>query len=313
MDPQHQIWRSGNRQGLWRGLLQASPDARGRYRETGQSLVELVVVAGFLLVPLMLMGVYVGKWGYLQDRSIEAARYAAWERVVSRTAPPASRNWSALKSDEDLQREVAIRFFGGRNEQLQAVASSARLANGSSLEPLLHKHDGQPLLVEREKNIQVATHEQPFADGWTTTAMMALNKITGNPLQMTGPTVATVSVTAAGIPNRIFREVGLENPLTFTAQAAVLTDSWAANGPDEEVSLLRNDFMRPQELVAKGKVAFDFSGLALYGLGLPLGNLFREFTDFSKDPDKYHVKIDPEQQFGDRLQPKPQIPAYQGP
>ena len=102
-------------------------------RERGQALTEVVVVAGFVLVPLLILGVYVGKWGYLQDRSIEAARYAAWERVVSPAAPPAGREWASLKSDADLQKEVSIRFFGGRGERLTAVTSSAgaaRIASG---------------------------------------------------------------------------------------------------------------------------------------------------------------------------------------
>lgn len=297
------------------------PPAGGKMRqEAGQSLVELVVVAGFVLVPLLLMGVYVGKWGYLQDRSIEAARYAAWERVVSRTAPPQGRSWTALKSDADLQNEVSIRFFGGRNERLTAVtggASPAQMASGSSREPLLRKHDGQPLLVKREKNIQVATQEEGFKGGWTGGVMNALNKITGNPMKMTGPTVATVSVTAAGVPQRLFAEVGLQDPLKFTAQAAVLTDPWSANGPREEESLQRNGFMKQQEALAKTKAGFWGAGWALYIAGLPLdvfnGGLFSEFMKFHNDPDKFGIKIDPEQQFGDRLQPKSRIPSYQGP
>lgn len=301
---------------LERGLVLALRDSGAGNRQAGQALVEFVVVAGFVLVPLLLLGVYVGKWMYLQDRSIEAARYAAWERVVSRTAPPKDRTWSAFKSDTDLQNEVAIRFFGGRKERLTAVTGSAnagQLASGSSAEPLLHKHDGQPLLVEREKNIQVATREVAFDGGWSGKAMNAFDKITDNPMQMTGHTVATVSVTAAGIPQRLFTEVGLDQPLKFTAQAAVLTDPWTANGPGEEETLLRKGFMMPQEALAKTKVAFATTGIFLYGLGLPLGNLFEEFMGFWNDPDKFRVKIDPEQQFGDRLQPKPQIPAYQGP
>lgn len=290
-------------------------------REGGQSLVEFVVLAGFVLVPLLLMMAYVGKWAYLQNRSIEAARYAAWERTVSRVTPPNGREWAALKSDADLRNEVAIRFFGARNERLTAVTGSAdatKVASGSSAEPLLHKHDGEPLLVEREKNIQVETAERPFDGGWTQGAMNAINKITGNPMQMTGPTVATVSVTAAGIPQRLFREVGLQDPLDFTAQAAVLTDPWSANGPQEEARLLRNNFLDKQELLAKGKVGFGATGYALYLEGFLLdwtggGGLFSEFRKFWNDPDKYGIRIDTEQQFGDRLQPKPNIPNYTGP
>ncbi|XTI72236.1 hypothetical protein ACQAYK_11180 [Acidithiobacillus sp. AC3] len=285
-------------------------------REKGQALTEVVVVAGFVLVPLLILGVCVGKWGYLQDRSIEAARYAAWERGVSPAAPPVGRDWASLKSDADLQKEVSIRFFGGRGERLTAVTSSAgaaRIASGSSPEPLLRKHDGQPLLVQREQNITVATRQEAFDGGWTSGVSNALNRLAGNPLQMTGPTVAAVTVSAAGLPQRIFAEVGLGDPLQFRAQAAILTDLWTANGPGEEEHLLRDGFMKPQELVSKSKVAFSVAGQAFYLATWPLGNLAEEFEKHWNDPDRDRLRIDTEQQFGDRLQPYPQIPPYPGP
>ncbi|MGE0049565.1 MAG: hypothetical protein AB7T01_11630 [Acidithiobacillus sp.] len=297
---------------------------RWPFREKGQALTEVVVVAGFVLVPLLILGVYVGKWGYLQDRSIEAARYAAWERVVSPAAPPAGRAWASLKSDADLQKEVSIRFFGGRNERLTAVtgsAGAAGLATGSSREPLLRKHDGQPLLVQREQNITVATRQEAFDGGWTSGVSKALNRLAGNPLQMTGPTVAAVTVSAAGLPQRIFAEVGLGDPLQFKAQAAVLTDPWTANGPGEEERLLREGFMKPQAETSKLKslpvVGFNAWGEILYWLGtpwgFPLGNMFGEYEKYRGDPDRDRLKIDTEQQFGDRLQPYPPIPPYPGP
>ncbi len=285
-------------------------------RERGQALTEVVVVAGFVLVPLLILGVYVGKWGYLQDRSIEAARYAAWERVVSPAAPPAGREWASLKSDADLQKEVSIRFFGGRNERLTAVigsAGAAGLATGSSGEPLLRKHDGQPLLVQREQNITVATRQETFDGGWTSGVSNALNRLAGNPLQMTGPTVAAVTVSAAGLPQRIFAEVGLGDPLQFKAQAAVLTDPWTANGPGEEERLLREGIMKRQETLSKKKVGFSIAGQLFYLATWPLGKLAEEFEKHWNDPDRDRLKIDTEQQVGDRLQPYPPIPPYPGP
>ncbi len=290
--------------------------AQGTTYERGQALTETIVVAGFFLVPLMLLGVYVGKWAFLQDRSIEAARYAAWERVVSRAAPPAGRSWTAMKSDDELRAEVSVRYFGGRGERITAIAGNANaadLAKGSSQEPLLHKHDGQPLLVEREKNITVASHEEAFDGGWSGGAMNALGQLAGNPLQMTGPTVAAVTVLAAGLPQKLFSEVGLGTPLQFKAQAAVLTDPWSANGPGEEEQLLRNGFMRNLDLLSRGKVPFTVGATTLYYLGFPLGKLFDEAKKHIDDPDKNQLKIDTNLQFGDRLQPMPTMPNYTGP
>ncbi len=285
-------------------------------RQEGQALTEVVVVAGFVLVPLLLLGVYVGKWAYVQNRSIEAARYAAWERVVSPASPPQGRSWSSLKSDTDLQHEVAIRFFGARGERLTAVTGSAdagTLASGSSREPLLRKHDGEILLVERENNITVSTREEGLDPGLLGGLNNALNRLTNNPLASTGPTVATVSTTVAGLPQRIFAEVGLGNPLQFTAQAAVLTDPWTANGPQESEAIQRNGFLKYLDTVSKGKIPFNYSSQALYYEGLLLGNLFSEYQKHWNDPDRDQMKIDVEQQYGDRLQPMPRIPDYTGP
>jgi len=287
--------------------------------ESGQALTETVVVAGFVLVPLLILGVYVGKWAFLQDRTIEAARYAAWERVVSRSAPPANREWASLKSDADLQHEVSIRFFGDRGERITAVTGSTnadQLAKGSSREPLLRKHDGQPLLVEREKNITVATREEPLNGSVFTKASNALNGLVNNPLEMTGPTVAAVTVSAAGLPQKIFREVGLQNPLQFKAQAAVLTDPWSANGPTEEERLLRNHFMSRLNQISLLKDPFNYTAYLLWQVtgGIFGGDgLFSEYGKHWNDPDRDRLKIDTSLQFGDRLQPRPNIPNYTGP
>ncbi|MHB8236598.1 MAG: hypothetical protein ACYDDD_03940, partial [Acidithiobacillus ferrivorans] len=55
--------------------------------ERGQSLTEFVVVAAFALIPLFFLVIYSGKWSFTQLRTIEAARYVAWERTVWRDQP----------------------------------------------------------------------------------------------------------------------------------------------------------------------------------------------------------------------------------
>ncbi|MBU2820805.1 hypothetical protein HF288_05630, partial [Acidithiobacillus caldus] len=247
-------------------------------------MTETVVVAGFILVPLLILGVYVGKWAYLQDRTIEAARYAAWERTVSPLSAPKSRDdWVSLKSEDDLANEVRLRFFGGRNERITAVtgsAGAAGVAKGSSPEPLLRKHDGEPLLIKREGNITVKTREEAFDGGWAAGAMGALSSLAGSPLPMTGPTVAAVTVSATGLPQRIFSEVGLGDPLQFKAQAAVLTDPWSGS-PDDEKRIVES-LIKPQRSI-DSTVGNFFRGLAQLLNGLSFG-LFSEAGDLN---DKY--------------------------
>lgn len=299
-------WRqAGSRE---EGLLWESGWSIGK-GEGGQAMTETVVVAGFILVPLLILGVYVGKWAYLQDRTIEAARYAAWERTVSPLSAPKSRDdWVSLKSEDDLANEVRLRFFGGRNERITAVTGSAGagdVARGSSPEPLLRKYDGQPLLIKREENITVNTREEAFDGGWAAGAMGALSSLAGSPLPMTGPTVAAVTVSATGLPQRIFSEVGLGDPLQFKAQAAVLTDPWSGSPKDEE--RIVESLMKPQRIIdsSAGNVFRLWAqALDLAGLGL--------FMEAAKLNDHY-LDVDTNLQFGDRLQPAPAIPPYKGP
>ena len=251
--------------------------------EKGQSLAEFAIVAAFALVPLFLFSIYVGKWSFTQLRGIEAARYVAWERTVWRAAPPPGRDWPAIKGDDTLRQEVAMRFFGGRDERLEPVTAVQSASTGPSPEPLIHRHDGQPLVPERER-ITVTTSIEKDASALGK-AIQGLQNIGAFPLEMSGPVVATVSVPVSGIPQ--FPE--LSRPLDFRAQAAVLGDGWSANGPGEEKKIVRS--MAPQLGLLDNPV--------IRGAASLLSWVFPEYQRFEPS------KVDPEVQYGDRLQPFP--------
>ena len=252
--------------------------------ERGQALTEFVVVAAFALIPLFFLVIYTGKWSFTQLRTIEAARYVAWERTVWRDQPPHGREWLALKSDADLRNEAAMRFFGPHNAGL----SNANTGRGQNVDPILTRHDGQPLLRDLA-NIQVATHEESISTGVSMKFLGALMKLTDIPLRMTGPTVATVGVQLEGLPGYAYLA---DNPLArgpqFTAQAAVLTDAWTANGPAEEVRFVKK--LLPTAYLDNGAVN------TVKSVG---GFLFPELNHLE------FGHIDSEVQYGDRLQPYP--------
>jgi len=250
--------------------------------EHGQSLTEFAVVAAFALIPLFFLVIYTGKWSFTQLRTIEAARYVAWERTVWRSQPPQGRGWVAIKPDADLRDEAAVRFFGQHGMAL------ANTGNGTIIDPILTRHDGRPLLRDLT-NIQVATHEETISSGVSMNFLGTLMKITDIPLRMTGPTVATVNVQLEGLPGYRYLP---DNPLAsgplFTAQAAVLTDAWTTNGPAEEVRMVKK--LLPTAYLDDGAIK------AVPTVG---GTLFPEL----KRLDFGHV--DPEVQYGDRLRPYP--------
>ena len=252
--------------------------------ERGQSLTEFVVVAAFALIPLFFLVIYTGKWSFTQLRTIEAARYVAWERTVWRDQPPQGREWLAIKSDADLRNEAAVRFFGPHNAGL----SDANTGSGQNVDLILTRHDGQPLLHDLA-NIQVATHEEPISTGVSMKFLGTLMKLTDIPLRITGPTVATVGVQLEGLPGYAYLP---DNPLArglqFAAQAAVLTDAWTANGPTEEVRIVKK--LLPTAYLDNGAMN------TVKSVG---GFLFPELNRLE------FGHIDPEVQYGDRLQPYP--------
>lgn len=71
-----------------------------RGRQRGQAMVELVIVAAFVLVPLFLAIPIIGKYIDVRTAAVEASRYAAWERTVWYGGASASTiSWSDVTPD----------------------------------------------------------------------------------------------------------------------------------------------------------------------------------------------------------------------
>ncbi len=113
-------------------ILRAKADVRTLRSQNGQALIEFTIAAAFLLVPLFLMLAYVAKYHDMQSATIQAARYAAWERTVyfggetwecnydektyRAKGKPNDAKWAcgtAWKSDADIRNDVGRRFFKG--------------------------------------------------------------------------------------------------------------------------------------------------------------------------------------------------------
>lgn len=250
--------------------------------EQGQSLTEFIVLAAFAWIPLFFLIIYTGKWSFTQLRSIEAARYVAWERTVWQESPPSGRDWLAVKSDDALRNEAALRFFGPNGSGLTHVSQGS----GKTVDPILTRHDGQPLLRDLT-NVKISTRKENISNGVSMKFLGTLLKMTRIPLQMTGPTVATVTVQLEGLPSYGYLP---GNPFSagpqFQAEAAVLTDAWTANGTGEEVRIVKT-FM-PSAYLDNGMTN------VVKTLG---GVLFPELNRLE------FGKINPEVQYGDRLQP----------
>lgn len=112
----------------------------------GQALTEFLIVATFLLMPLLLLiPVIAGLISQKQDVEI-AARYAAWERTAwYREASRSSGGSDTVKTDEQIAREIDARIFSADIEPVTSPAGEPSRLDALSYRP----HDGQSMLSGR--------------------------------------------------------------------------------------------------------------------------------------------------------------------
>jgi len=113
-----------------------------RQHQRGQALAEFTIAAAFVLIPLFLMIPLLGKFMDMKATTIQAARYAAWER----TAWYGSSEWAVgQKSDAQIQSEVQQRFFSDApTAPMRSTDQNQTGAVGGK--PLWHDHAGTSML-----------------------------------------------------------------------------------------------------------------------------------------------------------------------
>jgi len=89
------------------------PLAWNAYRkQAGQAMTEFSIAATFVLIPLFLMIPLLGKFLDMKASTIQAARYAAWERTVWTNSSDWTNHADSLtKDDAALKTELTKRFF----------------------------------------------------------------------------------------------------------------------------------------------------------------------------------------------------------
>ena len=131
--------------------------------QQGQAMTELNIVAAFVLLPLFLLIPIMGKYIDIKHTTVQSARYVAWERTAyfpNINAMPEdvddlntiSRNNLPTKTDNQLQREAVLRFFGPNNENAVIVSSQSASLNQSNLHTLWRDHTNQPLINTNNLN-----------------------------------------------------------------------------------------------------------------------------------------------------------------
>jgi hypothetical protein len=204
-------------------------------------MIELVIAAGLLLVPLFLAIPLLGKYLDMRAAAVQTSRYAAWERTVWYGGNAASslgwfgvsKKWQANeKDDTKIRNEIGVRLLS-ETTATTAFASSDRDAGAFSggVKTIWQDRNGKKLL-ENYDDVQNAVANQQ-APG---TLNLVLDPIanfasTLGPfvLETKGEYAATVTVKVKDIDYNSF--LALNSTATFSESNVLLANGWSANGP----------------------------------------------------------------------------------
>jgi hypothetical protein len=130
-----------------------------RHTETGQAMVEFLVVTMFATSVLFIALAMLGKFSDIRNKTLLGSRYAAWERSVwldekAGDAPDSEHNWftaygsgalQLTKSDAGIQREFLQRTIAANGAPLSSAdRDTDRLP--AAHQAMWRDHGGEPLL-----------------------------------------------------------------------------------------------------------------------------------------------------------------------
>ena len=219
--------------------------AAARQCQRGQAMVEFLVSAMFVLVPLFLAIAALGKLNDVQHTADMAARYAAWERTV--WYEPATSDFGAInqpnqKSAAAINSEIALRLLNDRSASASIIKDSDKSATAFSngLDPMWRDNAGTAYLDDYKQLASGVTHETPATD-IAGGVIATLKSVSVNGLLNFVPPVPTDTLAVASVTlndvakksaayQRLWPGAPGWNGLQFNATGAVLSNTWSANG-----------------------------------------------------------------------------------
>jgi hypothetical protein len=218
-----------------RTFIPAAPRARG------QAMVELVIAASLVLVPLFLAIPLLGKYLDMRSTAVQTARYAAWERTVWYGGDAASslgwfgvsKRWQAnAKTDGQVRNELGVRMLSETNDAFTVNDRDASDFKGG-VKTLWQDRSGRKMLANYSDIQNTVGNKQ---------APGTLNKIldpianfasTLGPfvLETKGEYAATVTVQVRDIDTSNF--LMKSSTRNFSESNVLLANGWNANGPSD--------------------------------------------------------------------------------
>jgi hypothetical protein len=207
-----------------------------RRRQRGQALAEFTIAAAFVLIPLFLMIPLLGKFMDMKATTIQAARYAAWER----TAWYGSSEWAVgQKSDAQIQSEVQQRFFSDApTAPLRSTDQNQTGAVGGK--QLWHDHAGTSMLSTYSAGAGQGGQTPGTMDVFLSGVQKIVNVIdsvlgTKFKLDMKSLYTSTVNLNTANTSAITLATGSGSSGFTapnFVMSQVLVANGWSANGPD---------------------------------------------------------------------------------
>lgn len=218
----------------------ATPGVRSA---AGQALVEFLIAATTVLVPLFLIVPLLGKYMDMKASAIQAARYAAWERTVWF----GSSDWSAAqKTDQQIQREVQQRFFSATaTAKLQASDGGTTGWGGTGPKALWRDRGGNPMLVAYDSDVTQTSPRSQTPGTMNAILVPVVNVISivgevlGGAFVLDMNSLYTSTVRVQTVQTRPIRQVLGSTPTLQTFQGVtplfaeknvLIANGWNANG-----------------------------------------------------------------------------------
>ena len=208
-------------------------------------MVELVIVAGFVLVPLFLAIPLISKYLDMRSSAVQAARYAAWERTVWYDASGdfAKFNKPNSKSAAAIRAEIAARMLYDRKatKVIQDTDKTATtFVNGTST--MWEDNEGTPYLDKFAQLDSKVTSTSPKKDvagkvlsiiGKVKVGSWAgfVPPLPSNTLAVANVTLKNAAATS-GSYQRLWSQSTAWNGIDFKATGAILSNTWSNNGRD---------------------------------------------------------------------------------
>ncbi|MFT7722006.1 MAG: hypothetical protein QM788_04120 [Roseateles sp.] len=229
-------------------VLRLRPQTPRAGRERGAALVEFVVIAIFVLVPMYLATQAIAKLGDVRSASQNVARYATWERTVwydDTASVYAAKNAPNQKSAAAIRQEALVRLFNDRTSGFKYSAgdkTATGLAHGT--DPLWRDTAGKAL-VDDPAAIHLTLKDETPSKDLLAAAVGLINAVTVPSITGTlAPPVPTRTLAVvdfrldkAGKDSEVYKRLwskkaGLDADwagLDCAARGAILSNTWAAN------------------------------------------------------------------------------------